>query len=209
LLNEPEGAETLTTIRQSFMEAADWLEWLLKLGKSPERLRLLGDMAQELARLSSGEERTEQLNRAAHYYDLAYERSNFQDAGAALSWATLRYLLIGSQEEVAEHKADLLKLINECERVAKLQTQREATLASQLNVVYAMLLRHLIEGDLPKQAGAIADQYRALLTRPSSAAAALDRQLAFLIDMLAGKRRTTLVRPLETIQAVVEPYALG
>jgi hypothetical protein len=33
--------------------------------------------------------------------------------------------------------------------------------------------------------------------------------LAFLIDMLAGKRRTTLVRPLETIQAVVEPYALG
>jgi CHAT domain-containing protein len=205
--DKPELQASLKIARQSFSEAAEWLTWLLRLGESPDRLCLLGELAQELARLSTGQARTDQLEQAADYYHRAYERSNFQYAPAALAWASLQYLLSGSQEDLAEQKEELSGLVDECEKVVDQQLRREATLRSRLDAVYVKLLRRLVDGNLPKEAGVIADDYQTLLVKPSPEAAAVERQLLFLIDILAAKRRTTLVRALETIKVVVEPYA--
>jgi hypothetical protein len=141
-------------------EAATWLEWLLRLGETTERLSMLGSLYKHLALAAAVEQQTEKLEemlqKARDYYGQAHratlQKTNTLNPYPALNWVAYRFLL-GDRK-----KKELLELIADCQKAAVKKRPPEPSFWDRVTEPCAELLRRLVSGALPGHQASVLKQ---------------------------------------------------
>jgi hypothetical protein len=163
-------------------EAVRRLDWLMKLGRTPERLALLGSAYKRIAlAAATDEERSRALQKAAESYRKADE-SYRAARGAinpyyALNWVACRYVTSAGQDP------ELLSRLTDCEQEAARLAIADPTFHHRLHALDLALHRHLIRGDLADQEEDLVARYRKVVASGSASAeaASVAEHLEFLI----------------------------
>jgi Uncharacterized protein conserved in bacteria len=124
-------------------DAIKHLKWLMDLGKSAERLALMGGCYKRKAIVAqTAEEKKEWLKEAETYYGEAHkDSSNIINPYPTLNWLTYRFLLGDSLE--GEYA-----LIEECKKAARQLDAKEPSFWNRVAEPDADLLLHLAQGNL-------------------------------------------------------------
>jgi tetratricopeptide (TPR) repeat protein len=164
-------------------EASSYLEPLLKLTVTPERLSLLGGVYKRKASVAkTAEDVRTWLERAKNSYAKAHELSKVKTGKVnpypALNFVTVRFLL-GDKEDIG---ADI---IEESVATARTSEKMEPSLWNRVTEADAELLRHLVAGDLPEHVDNVLNLYRGVLPRVTRReTAAIFNQFGFIVQML-------------------------
>jgi tetratricopeptide (TPR) repeat protein len=166
------------------------LSWLLELGKTPERLSLVGSAYKRIALAAQrAGDRQKALRKAAESYREAHELTLAAKRPVnpypALNWIACLIALGNAGKD----KEKMLALIAQCESEGARLAERDPSFYHRLHGADALLHRHLIEGDLLKIRPAVAECYRRVLAKGAGAteASSVTEHLDFLAEMLRKK----------------------
>ncbi|HET9316516.1 MAG TPA: CHAT domain-containing protein, partial [Vicinamibacteria bacterium] len=168
--------------------AKGWLDWLDKLGPSPERAALRGSLHKRWALVVAGEQRREHLRRAEAAYQDAHMRSR-NESYQLLNWLALQFLNSDPADPsdlVQRTKSEWVRAMDEE------QSKKEPDFWVRVAVPDALLHIRLFEGGLSNQdrAREVEEAYAAVLKMGPTARelASVTDHVVFLIKMLADLR---------------------
>jgi CHAT domain-containing protein len=204
---KPKEAQRLEkNIEKLMEEAQDRLAWLLKVGKTPERLALLGSCHKRLALAATGNKRTDQLSQATEFYRQAHKES--QGSTGLNPYHALNLVACGFAHGDAQDpqmKLELLELIDGSEKAARMRSQEQPSYWLRVAIPDAALLRALIQNDLKQREQEILQMYQEVFERGATIrerASALD-QFEFLSEILMEQGETELAAAVKRLQAAL------
>jgi hypothetical protein len=204
---KPKEAQRLEKNIEKLMdEAQDRLAWLLKVGKTPERLALLGSCHKRLALAATGNKRTAQLSQATEFYRQAHQQS--QGSTGLNPYHALNLVACGFAHGDAQDpqmKLELLELIDGSEKAARMRLQEQPSYWLRVAIPDAALLRALIQNNLKQREQEILQMYQEVFERGATIrerASALD-QFEFLSEILAEQGETELAAAVKRLQVAL------
>ena len=215
---EPAAATVSETARttpsdpeQLMKDAAELVEWLLKLNETPERLSLLGGIYKRRALLASGKARHSMLTEARDAYrrahSLALKTTGALDPYPALNWATYRFLLNDS------NKSDLAGVIADIQKEAAAKAKMDRSFWTRVGVPDALLLEHLVKGDLPDHITKVKNAYAKTIAGGATEReqASVREHLQFLQAIIAKPdgRKTKILTALKELETAVTSNSTG
>jgi CHAT domain-containing protein len=188
-----------------FQEAIQWLDVLIKIGRSIERLSLLGGAHKRLAlAASNARDRISRITEARDAYgeahQLALSTSGLVDPYPALNWLTCRFLL------GKEKKEALLADLSAVREAAELRAKLDPTFWNRVAAPDALLLEHLISGSLSNSVGPVEKAYGQTFTGAATTreAASVREHIEFLLgvmDKSGSKQRPADRKTLEILRS--------
>lgn len=197
---------------QQVDQAIARLETLCTLGRTVERLSLLGRVHKRRAWVTTGGRRREALEQMCQYYkeahELARDRTGELNAYPLLNWLTAETILRWRKPAKGERlERERHALLQQVEGRAEERERDDPGLCTTLTRIDSALLRHLDAEDLDEHADAIVAAYWDARRRAASPREfrSVCEQLAFLMEMVSTEggsaaRKRKLGEPLRRIR---------